>query len=237
MPDKILGAPKKVVIVAGAVAVGILGYAWYKRGDAGTVTEEPLEASADEYVSPLGNSGTNSTATVDNTDTDKIDTNGEWVQAAVEYLQSVGVDAAQASAALGKLLAFKSLTTFEASVAMQAKAAFGEPPVGGPYPIKDALPTPPSTTIKPGAIVNLHQYGVYGTSVYLDWNDAKDSRGYDIEYTDAKGKLVKKTALTSSYTASNLTRNHSYTFRVRARPNIGTTSGDWASISVKTKAK
>lgn len=230
MADKIAGVPKKWLIPIGAVAAGILGYAWYTRGSTGgAATVDPIEAAADEYDSPLGNSGTNSTATVDNTDPEAIDTNGEWVQAAVAYLQSVGVDAARASAALGKLLAFKPLDAFEASVAQQAKAAFGEPPDGGPYPIKEALP---STTPALTAPTNLRIQASGPTTFLVDWTKVPGANGYEVGVSGG-GISKKYFPLYDWDTVAGLKPNTKYTITVHALAPGKT--GPKSSITATTK--
>ncbi len=234
--EKIAGVPRNYAIAGIAVAVGVIGYAWWKQGDAGSaeVVDPGLEASVDEYDSPLGNSGTNSSGSfAGNVDEDRIDTNAEWSQAAVEFLQGAGYDASAVISALGKYLEFKPLSATEAQIVMAARAAVGEPPVGGPYPIKDALPNPTPTSIKPGPVTGLRTYSQSANTIWLDWNDVKDSRGYDIVRSDEPNS--PKTSLTSSFTSSGLKSKKSYTYKVRARPNVGSTPGDWATITVKTK--
>jgi hypothetical protein len=137
------------VLIGGAAVAGVLGYAYWKNGTGGNgaAVDAPLEAAVDDYVSPLGNSGTNSTGDyAGNVDTDKIDTNAKWTQAAVESLESAGWERSTVLTALGKYLAFKGLTANEVTIVMAARAVQGEPPTGGPFPIKDALPTPTPTT-------------------------------------------------------------------------------------------
>jgi hypothetical protein len=66
-----------------------------------------------------------------------ITTNAEWAQSAESYLTaSAGVDMATLSAALGKYLTARQLTAAEQSLADQAIAFAGYPPVSGPggYP-------------------------------------------------------------------------------------------------------
>lgn len=196
MADKIAGIPKNYAIAGGAVVVGILAYAWWKNGTAGAdvTAEPPLEAAVDEYQSPLGNSGTNSTGTYPgNVDPDKIDTNAEWTQAAVEFLQGAGYEASGVVAALGKYLAFKPLSATEAQIVMAARAAVGEPPVGGPFPIKDALPTPTPTTPTPVTKVaptGLKSKTINRTGISIDWNPMPGVKGYIIFVNGSRDRSV-----------------------------------------------
>jgi hypothetical protein len=144
MADKIAGVPKRVLIIGGAVAAGVLAYAYWKNGSASPTAVDPGEYSGEsDYESPLGNTGTNSSGSFPGTvDPEAINTNAQWTSAAVEALQSAGWEASAVYVALGKLLAFKELSAAEVQIAQAAKAAVGEPPQGGPYPIKEAIPTP-----------------------------------------------------------------------------------------------
>lgn len=161
MAETIAGMPRKYVLVGGAAVAGILGYAYWKNGatSAGdSAVVDPIEASVDEYESPLGNSGGNSTGNFPgNVDPDAIDTNAEWTQAAVESLESSGWERSTVLTALGKYLAFKGLTANEVTIVMAARAVQGEPPQGGPFPIKDALPVP--TTPGPAQPTTPRGYG------------------------------------------------------------------------------
>jgi hypothetical protein len=142
MAEKIAGIDKRVAIGIGAVGVGILAYAYWRNSTAAPTVVDPGEYSGEaEYESPLGNTGGNSSGDFPGTtDPEAINTNAQWTQAAVLSLQSAGWEASAVYVALGKLLAFKDLSSAEVQIAQAAKAAVGEPPQGGPYPIKEALP-------------------------------------------------------------------------------------------------
>lgn len=238
MADQIAGLPKKYVYAGALVSVGILGYAYWRAGSASTTTDpaEYVEAAADEYDSPLGNSGTNSSLTSNgNVDPDAIDTNAKWTQAAVAGLQSVGYDAAKVSSALGKLLGFKQLTASEADIAQTAKGMFGEPPQGGPYPIKESLPTPtptkPTVTLK--APVSLKATNVGQTTALIDWDEMKGNNGYRL--TVSGGGINKQYwPLWSWDTIAGLKKNTKYTVSVCGRYPNGT-MGPTASITITTK--
>ena len=147
-----LGQTKTVYVVGGiAVVIGIVGYAYYSS--AGKATEDYVGASpddygVDDYDSPLGSSGGNSTVDVDNTK-DLITNNAQWTAKAVEMLVASGFEAGLVIVSLGKYLARSALKPNEIEVVLAARAAVGEPPVGGPYPVKEALPDPPNTNPPP----------------------------------------------------------------------------------------
>lgn len=235
MAEKIAGIPRKYAIVGVAAAVGIIGYAWWKNGQEGsaTVAEEPLEAAVDEYDSPLGNSGTNSSLTsTGNVDESRIDTNAKWTQAAVEYLQGAGYDGGTVVSTLGKYLAFKPLSAIEAQIVMAARAAVGEPPVGGPYPIKDALPTP--TT--PAPITKKAPSGVKAsvvnrTSIKIDWDVLSNVKGYVVYVNGVRNRSV----VYSESTHTNLKPNTVYKFSVSGLYAGDIQGPQSATISVRTK--
>jgi len=141
-----LGPTKSVYVYAGgALVVGIVGYAWWKNSQ-----NQPTDfvgASADDYGvgdydSPLGSTGGNSTGNYTSIDPEAIDTNPEWVAAAIDRLSDRGYDAGLVTATLGKYLARLALTEAEIAIVHAAIAVAGTPPVGGPYPITPAVPVP-----------------------------------------------------------------------------------------------
>jgi hypothetical protein len=94
-----------------------------------------------------------------------------------------------------------------------------------------------TTAVKPAAITGLRAYNVTRGLIYLDWNDAAGSRGYDVQWTDGKNHTGNATTLTSSYTMINLPANMRYTIKVRGKHDLGgNADGDWSSpITVTTK--
>ncbi len=142
--------PVKDVYVYGGVAAGaaILAYAWWRKKttpEPDYVGASPDDYGATDYDSPLGNTGTNSTGNYTSVDPDAIDTNAKWTVAAVEKLSDWGWDASSVGIALGKYLARLGLSELQIEIVNTAVGALGPPPVGGPYPIKPALPDTPST--------------------------------------------------------------------------------------------
>lgn len=235
MADEIAGMPKKYVIVGVAAAAGILGYAYWKNGSASASVPDasaPIEAAADEYESPLGNSGGNSTGTFPgNVDPDAIDTNAEWTQAAVESMEASGWERSAVLTALGKYLAFKPLSASEVTIVMAARAVQGEPPVGGPFPIKDALPstTVPAQTMS--APKSLKASGTAKTSVTMDWVPLSGVKGYRLF---VNGKQNGSTVVYSGATARYLKAGTKYTIGV-AGVYPGDKIGPMATTTVTTK--
>ncbi len=234
MADTIAGVPKKYAIAGVAAAGGFLAYAYWRNSQEGApaTAETPIEAAVDEYESPLGNSGGNSSGSFNgNTDPDKIDTNSEWTQSAVEFLQGSGYDASTVVNALGKYLAFKALTPNEAQIVMAARAAVGDPPVGGPYPIRDALPQTPTPTVTKKAPTGLKATTVNPTSIRIDWDWLPDVKGY-IVYVNG-GRMMSPVYSESTHTG--LARNTVYKFSV-AGIYPGDAIGPMSNtISVRTK--
>jgi hypothetical protein len=116
--------PKNVVIVGGAVAAGVVGYAWFTsgRGDetpAPQLPEPVPEPTDDPGFSISGGGG-------------PPGTNAEWTQKAIDYLINYGIDATALSSALGKFLDRKPLNKVEADLVRQAMAVAGIPPQFGP---------------------------------------------------------------------------------------------------------
>lgn len=237
MPEKIAGIPRTYVLVGGALIVGIVGYAYFSgSGTTEEVTDTGLEAAVDEYESPLGNSGTNSTGDYSgNVDDTKIDTNAEWTQSAVDFLQGTGYDSATVVNALGKYLSFKALSAAEAQIVMAARAAVGDPPVGGPYPIKDALPTtstpttPAKTTQK--APTGLKATNVTKTYVKLDWAPLTGVKGYALFQN---GQRIESVVFSSSG-QTGLKSNTTYRFFVRGIYPGNTLGPASSTVTVKTK--
>jgi hypothetical protein len=155
-----LGPTKATYVYAGgALVIGIVGYAWYQNqkatANADFVGAQPEDYATGEYDSPLGNSGGNSTGDYDSTDPNAIRTNAQWTAFAVEKLSTYNYDAATVASALGKYLARQGLTETEIGIVQQAIAVAGPPPIGGPYPISNALPNNP--TYKPYIVYYLEK--------------------------------------------------------------------------------
>jgi hypothetical protein len=145
-----LGPTKSAYVYAGgALVIGIVGYAWWKNSQNQAQTDfvgaSPDDFGVSDYDSPLGNSGGNSGGSYDSTDPDALTTNAKWTAFAIEKLAQWNYDAGAVSSALGKYLARQPLTETEIGIVQAAIAAAGSPPIGGPYPITNALPSNPAT--------------------------------------------------------------------------------------------
>lgn len=108
-----------------------------------------------------------------------------------------------------------------------------------------ASPDSSAVTVKtaagaaPAGVTGLHATSVTANQIRLDWNDAPGSRGYDITWTDPKGKVGNATSLTSSYVMINLPKSYRYMIKVRGKADTGSAApGPWSSaIQVTTHAK
>jgi hypothetical protein len=145
---------KQYVLVGGALVVGIVGYAWMSRSRSSAA---PVDSTADTSL-PDPTLPTVTTTTVpDNADV--ISTNAQWTQRATEYLSGQGFDGQFVAATLGKFLQRRALTPNEEAVALAALAAFGQPPVGGPYFVASApvAPGTPPSTVTYQYVTQLHK--------------------------------------------------------------------------------
>ncbi|TDC20620.1 hypothetical protein E1265_21355 [Streptomyces sp. 8K308] len=151
--------PRTYVYVGGAVVVGIVGYAWFTREP-----EIPVEYPVDEgdigdgddsYENPAPGG---STVPSEPTDPELLPptTNADWFRRAVAYLESIGYEASTVSAALGRYLDRRQLTSAQADIVRQAIGAIGPVPVGtyfilvqGTTPTTPKPTTPKPTTPKP----------------------------------------------------------------------------------------
>lgn len=146
MPDvKIPGignVEQKWVFGGAALVLGIVGYAWWKRGTAaadttipvaGTVDDAFTDASQDAYQGAFGTPA----LTVHPDTGDSISpptTNDDWTRRAIEALTTVNYDPTAAAAALGKYITRQALSGPEADMVRYAVAVVGPPPVGS-FPI------------------------------------------------------------------------------------------------------
>lgn len=151
-----VGKVKKQYVIAGvAITAGLVLWTYYNRssGSSGAELVED-EAAFTSFGDPTMPTVTTTTVP-DNTDV--IDTNAEWTQRATEYLTGQGGwDGAFVSTTLGKFLARRALTPAEEAVPLAALAAFGQPPVGGPYNILSA-PVAPAAPVTHKYARQLHR--------------------------------------------------------------------------------
>jgi hypothetical protein len=146
----VIGPTKKnYVMIAGAVIVGFVGYAYWNRSrSAAPLTDEQIAEDIPQDREPPA-------TVVGSQEFDDanvraiINTNTEWYTAAVDYLSSTGgYDFTFTTITLGKFLARRQLTDAESNLVQAAKGAVGEPPQGGPWPIIRATAPGPTTAGK-----------------------------------------------------------------------------------------
>ncbi len=213
-----LGQVKTVYVVGGvAVVVGIVGYAYYTKNSAPDdyVGASPDDYSATEYDSPLGSSGGNSTVDVDQTE-GLITTNAGWTVKAVDFLTTAGFEPLMSTVALGKYLARKPLNKTEVDAVMAARAAVGDPPNGGPYPITEGLPdTAASGGLK--APTNLWKVKNDRTWMDLTWDAVPGASGYYIY----RNGVQYGTSTANRYSMTRLSPGGTYQIQVSAVNSAG----------------
>lgn len=140
---------KQTAVAAGAAVVAIIGYVLYKRHQAASVTAvgnvndlvgATSYTGAPNQAGATGDSSVNG-GTLAQTN---ISTNAQWSQAVIAFLASNGnFDPGALATALGKYLNRdpNGLTDAEVAMVQAARAAFGDPPTGGPFAIIHAAPT------------------------------------------------------------------------------------------------
>jgi hypothetical protein len=154
------------VIATGAVGVGIVGYAWWKKST-NAATPDPITAGeaqgiGDGTVLPAGFTG-NATGAINLNDPTQITTNAQWTKQAVSDLADKGFDTLAVSSALGKFLSRQPVTAAEAELIRDAIAFEGNPPENGPWPI---IPTPVVVTPPPAPTGYVGPAKVKPTSVW-----------------------------------------------------------------------
>jgi hypothetical protein len=126
---------RKVVLAAGAVGVGVVGYAWWTRGGGAgevpeeVVTEDELDAVGDERIPTTGVPYDPTTPAP----AGGINTNAEWTQFATDRLLSLGYDPVAVGDAIGLFFDRKPLPPAQANLVRAALGQAGQPPVGGPW--------------------------------------------------------------------------------------------------------
>jgi hypothetical protein len=225
---------KTTAYMVGGGLVLIVGIAWYRSKNAGAASTSSAPASADtsqidpatgfaygspedaaalaqqaSYVSagggvaggggsPIFNSGGTTAAA--------YTTNGQWSQAAEDYLVNTvhsGTNADLIGNALGKYITGQPLTTDQVGIVEQAIAFTGYPPVNGPsgYPpsyrtAATPVPTPTPVPGTPHAPTGLHAARVDRTGISLGWTSVAGARGYTV-YLD--GKQLQTVTYNSEY--------------------------------------
>jgi hypothetical protein len=174
--------------------------------------------------------GNNGATTTDGTN-GAITTNAQWSQQAVELLSEAGYDATTVYAALGAFLAGQSLTPDQATIARAALAAAGQPPVGGPFTVREQAATQTNLPAPTG----LKSDSQTSSTVHLTWSAVTGAAGYDIYRSDT-GSTVVGVGTSNSGSVAGLEPNKSYTFTVAARGANGVVGARSSSTTAKTKA-
>jgi len=163
---------ERYVYAAGALVVGVAGWAWWRRGTAGpsSAAEPPIDGAAEgvddgsawPYRPPGGSTvepGAGGSAP---------STREEWAAAALAALESVLWDTDAAAGAIAKYLAGQQLTAREALGIQTAWALVGAVPGGNPplrlAPITTTTPPPAGTGSKPADYLapGIHRIGKLG---------------------------------------------------------------------------
>lgn len=253
---------KKYVYIGGAVAVGVVGYAYYAHrkttADMSTATdgtdttavdpsaadqaatyEAPYYDATADYSYPGGSNvyippfGSGGTPVTGQAPTN----NSEWNQAAEQCLQDRGTDGAAAGSALGRYLAGLCLSDAQADMIRNATGCVGLPPQGT-FRITICT-TPPtdgggSTTpgTKPAKVTGLHSTAKTKSSVTLAWSPAANATHYRA-YRSGVSTNIGDSGKATSIKVGGLRSNTTYSFHVRAWN--GDVMGDSsATIKVKT---
>jgi hypothetical protein len=172
----VLGPTKRGwVIAGGALIAGIVGYAWWNRAKTGVAEEVlPEDIPQDREPPPT-------VVGEENFDTGEvraiINTNDEWVSAALERLANAGYDTLFALTTLGKYLARRPLTEAEANLVQSALGVAGTPPQGGPYPITREGASGPTTAF---AAPTVRARQTSRVSVTISWTPVPDATGYQV---------------------------------------------------------
>lgn len=145
---------KQTVVISLAVGSGILGWAWWQKRKANQAPTAVMNTNdavgAVAYTGAANTAGATGDSTVNGgiLAGSQIATNGQWTQAAIQFLSANGnFDPGALATALGKYINRdpSGLTDTEVAMVQAARGAFGDPPVGGPYAIIHATPTPGSS--------------------------------------------------------------------------------------------
>lgn len=191
-------------------------------GDTGTLdpatgydygTAQDSDALAAQSVANVNAGGGNGvTPTAGSTPT-AYATNGQWAQAGEDYLSNtVGLDAATVSAAIGAYLAGANVTEAQTSIIHQVIAAVGMPPAAGvsgfPPSIHTVATSTGTTTTKPPPVVKppvtpakkqlaapvLHRSATSKNYNKFTWTKVSGASEYHIHH----GSKISKTPLLSA---------------------------------------
>lgn len=238
---KIGPVKKPVVIAVGVGAVGMVGFAYYRKRSAAAATPDTTDPNSPDYVDPgtipavsgavdpnglygSGSGTTPDTSSYGFTGT----TNSQWTQYSVTQLQqSTSWSYDDIVTALGNFIANKPLSTKQQSIVQAAIAVAGYPPVGSHTVI------PGGDTAITVAPTGLTVTATTTTEASLSWNAVAGAAGYRLFRSGVTEAVGEANGTTGK--VGGLTPNKSYTFYVAAHTGAGAVGPKSAGKTGKTK--
>jgi hypothetical protein len=230
---KIGGKPvsKKVLYGGGAVALGVVGYAWYTSSVGGTATIEPDEEPPEPVPEPTDEPGFDVVG-----GGPPPSTNADWNAKAIQSLLNIGYDAVAAQAAIGKFLQRRSLTSTEAALVEAAIAAAGYPPENGPWVIIRDQPgqvVPPATLPAPtGARASLLRWNGNIPIYRISWNPVNGAKDYHVKHVGGSQGFQANTSFDNQGSAPGKVD----TWQIAAR-GVDNQIGPYASLAFTAASK
>jgi len=227
-----VGRVKRTYVYAGGAVVGTyVAYRYWSASRAPSTPDGTYQPELDtSSITDAGGGSLTSDRTGNTTDTSATDglimTNDQWTQKAVDVLTTVGGwEPRVVLTALGKFLARQALTDSEALIVQAAKAAVGNPPVGGPYNVIHVAGgnTTPAKPEVPKAPAGQGINTTHDDNVIAVWGAVSGATGYQVDWNPGGSHTLGNV---TSYRITGLKPAHRYTFRVRARNAKG--YGPWS---------
>ena len=221
---------KQQVIVVGAVAAGIVGYAWWRSRTAVADTGEEAAAPApeDPYEGLTGTGFGGAVSGYEDRSSDTATTgpltNADWTTLAKERLAD-SYEPSAISGALGRYLGREPLSTLDQTIVNAAIAAAGYPPVGS-YSIITGGDT--ELKVAPSGL----QGKAASTTVTLTWQAVPGAARYRV-YREGVRENVGASNDTVAQ-VGGLDPGKSYRFRVAAVSAADKTGPPSSWITVKT---
>lgn len=222
---------KQYVIAAVALVAGIVGYAYWRAGQAPSdypaYTEEDIAADgiADTPAGSAGGSANSGGASHDNSTTP--DSDSEWARMATEALAGA-FELSAVQTALGRYITRQSVTAAQEDIIRAAIGAMGYPP-GGQYPIMTGTGSTPSALTEPK---NVKATAKTATTITLTWSAVPSAAGYRVYRSGVAGNVGQ--SVDGTITIGGLTPGKSYTFHVRAQDASGKTGPRSADVTAST---
>lgn len=226
---------KQYVIAAAALVAGIVGYAYWRAGQAPAdfpaYTDEDVvsDGVTDTAGGVAGGSANSGGLGVDNSTSP--DTDAEWVQFAREALAGTFDDAALA-VALGRYIGHETLTSAQADMVRAAIGSLGYPP-GGKYPIDTVTGSTPSALTEPK---NLRVIAKDTTSVTIAYDPVPGAALYRAYRSGASTNVGATDGGNHSIRISGLEPNREYSFQIAADTIGGKPGPKSQPIKAKTAA-